>query len=842
MIKFATSKKKVKSSIPELILDTICCWFITSAFVPLLFNQFIDFSLSTTLIASGLVLVLIAAVTRIKWVLPAVLGAGILGGTGYLLITKKMAWFFTYARGFIFWLMADMNAANKTYANDVGFAIVQVFLCIGVSLAVFIIIRAFHTVFPIILVSAGVYLYALLYGYRDFNLMSLMFLVAGVLPIVSVNFYTKRKMFRFIGKSVIKSISPNWKVQLTAIVLCSVSLLSSFFVVPADTSSLTTRDAANSVADIQSATNLFTKEQIASKYKNLGKLNLQRYSAIGGALFADDEESGEPFNDEVIAYVYGATAPATYLKSAVYEVYDGKMWRSDFSKAYRLGSPFFRDEQAQAFNSYATTSQKLISMLGGILTTRAISVELAKPASKLPVTCGLASFAEKSESKIPVLYNELSEIFSFKEQEAGFKYDLVYNEATINLVKIAEIAEVTKNIPDANLDDKEFVAKYTDLPDNFPLSVVNHAKKLTAESTSDFQSIGMLLQYLCDSKYFKYTNSSSLRAATSTELSFQLLSQKKGNSVYYATALATMARSLGIPSRLVAGYRVAPASSSTALSVSKWNDNLGAFEVSADDAFTWTECYLRGIGWVSFYPFPIASSAVSSGKENNDSLDHNGDDGPAFEEQTEPPKEDEIKEDEEKKDKFRFVFDWKYLIYALAFVAAIAVLLLIRSMFMGFASSLPSVRRRFRHKSNQAEYYYWDLCNQLKALKQPITNADTSKTILARLPDFEQINTLSEALEIIDRERFARRYTPSDAEIEVIASANRAVEIYLKSKCGKWRYFLYRRYLRGSKTTFVLSDTFYTISQGFRKIGLAIRKFFAKIKTKISKIADKFEG
>jgi transglutaminase-like putative cysteine protease len=65
----------------------------------------------------------------------------------------------------------------------------------------------------------------------------------------------------------------------------------------------------------------------------------------------------------------------------------------------------------------------------------------------------------------------------------------------------------------------------------------------------------------------------------------------EGYCTYYATAMATMLRSLGVPARLAAGF-----------SQGEWNDALGQYVVKENDAHTWVEVYFPNYGWIEFEP------------------------------------------------------------------------------------------------------------------------------------------------------------------------------------------------------------------------------------------------
>jgi hypothetical protein len=72
-----------------------------------------------------------------------------------------------------------------------------------------------------------------------------------------------------------------------------------------------------------------------------------------------------------------------------------------------------------------------------------------------------------------------------------------------------------------------------------------------------------------------------------------LFRDKEGVCEQYVTALVVMARTLGIPARLVTGY-----------GSGVYNQLTGYYEVRASDAHSWAEVYFPSYGWVPFDPTP----------------------------------------------------------------------------------------------------------------------------------------------------------------------------------------------------------------------------------------------
>jgi hypothetical protein len=70
-----------------------------------------------------------------------------------------------------------------------------------------------------------------------------------------------------------------------------------------------------------------------------------------------------------------------------------------------------------------------------------------------------------------------------------------------------------------------------------------------------------------------------------------ILGGRSGTPEQYATLLALVARTLGVPARVVTGFKVTPPNGAIALTA-------GQYEVTTADAWSWTEIPIVGVGWV----------------------------------------------------------------------------------------------------------------------------------------------------------------------------------------------------------------------------------------------------
>jgi transglutaminase-like putative cysteine protease len=97
-------------------------------------------------------------------------------------------------------------------------------------------------------------------------------------------------------------------------------------------------------------------------------------------------------------------------------------------------------------------------------------------------------------------------------------------------------------------------------------------------------------------KYLRKTYGYTLelpQTESSQPLADFLFRRRKGHCEYFASAMAVMLRTIGIPSRVVTGF-----------AGGVFNPISGWYVVRASDAHSWVEAYLPHLGWTTFDPTP----------------------------------------------------------------------------------------------------------------------------------------------------------------------------------------------------------------------------------------------
>ena len=93
-----------------------------------------------------------------------------------------------------------------------------------------------------------------------------------------------------------------------------------------------------------------------------------------------------------------------------------------------------------------------------------------------------------------------------------------------------------------------------------------------------------------------------LPSAVTDPLAHFLFVRKKGHCEYFASAMAVMLRTLGIPSRVVTGFQSGV-----------YNPMTGEQVVRASDAHSWVEAWITGRGWTTFDPTPPDPGSAGAG-------------------------------------------------------------------------------------------------------------------------------------------------------------------------------------------------------------------------------------
>ncbi|MFN2144382.1 MAG: transglutaminase-like domain-containing protein [Anaerolineales bacterium] len=132
--------------------------------------------------------------------------------------------------------------------------------------------------------------------------------------------------------------------------------------------------------------------------------------------------------------------------------------------------------------------------------------------------------------------------------------------------------------------------RYLQLPADLPDEVRVLGESFATQYQDPFSRARAIESFL---REFPYTLDVPTPPADKDVVGYFLFDLQEGYCDYFATAMAVLARSAGLPARVVGGY-----------ATGTYQEEEHLFTVTAAEAHTWVEVYFVGIGWVEFEPTP----------------------------------------------------------------------------------------------------------------------------------------------------------------------------------------------------------------------------------------------
>ncbi|MGW2226316.1 transglutaminase TgpA family protein [Streptomyces formicae] len=161
-------------------------------------------------------------------------------------------------------------------------------------------------------------------------------------------------------------------------------------------------------------------------------------------------------------------------------------------------------------------------------------------------------------------------------------------------VKSLIVEPTAEQLADAPAPPPDLAREFTKVPDSLPGVVANTARKVTKGAANPYEQAVKLQDYFASDGGFTYNT--QVRAGSGPAAIGRFLEQKEGFCVHFSFAMASMARTLGIPARVAVGFT--PGSSQAD----------GSMSVGLRDAHAWPELYFEGVGWTRFEPTPTRGS------------------------------------------------------------------------------------------------------------------------------------------------------------------------------------------------------------------------------------------
>jgi hypothetical protein len=245
--------------------------------------------------------------------------------------------------------------------------------------------------------------------------------------------------------------------------------------------------------------------------------------------------------------------------------------------------------------------------------------------------------------------------------------------------------------------------------------------------------------------------------------------------------MVAMAREVGIPSRLAAGFVTVPNKKGTSQLV------------DLSSPYAWVECYIPNVGWMTFDPSPNNYHSIGFAQQD---VAPAGDDDD----------KDTDKKEEEKKEEIKKVagtnLKWStslnVALIVICSLTALAIILIVSHILSSQSYyKLGRVRKRFKSTEKQARYYYADILRQFMWLGYRLKRGQTMRENTQKVCEIlhpDNAEKLNGAIAIIEAMLYGEEL-PTDDQIEQISAARDMLERIIKYRTNFFSYAIERRLL-----------------------------------------------
>lgn len=296
---------------------------------------------------------------------------------------------------------------------------------------------------------------------------------------------------------------------------------------------------------------------------------------------------GGPANPEDTPVMQVRTSGRTLLRGTIKNEYDGHAWADSTSgRRYLYVNPRFYALRRDLFDQKRPSDAIRAQLPAGETITVLMRADAA---STLYLT---QRFSALSGHDIVPYFSPASEVFGTRSLAFGDSYTFTGLRLSGDTPGIREAVLAAAHHSDAYADTVR--ADYLALPDGVETGVYALAGQITQDAQTDFERAAALCAYLRSA--YPYTLAQNVPPAGRDFVSWFLLDEQQGYCTSFATAMAVMARMVGLPARYIEGYAAVPDSDSVA-------------RVTQQQAHAWVEIYFSGFGWLPFDPTPGTNDA-----------------------------------------------------------------------------------------------------------------------------------------------------------------------------------------------------------------------------------------
>ena len=297
---------------------------------------------------------------------------------------------------------------------------------------------------------------------------------------------------------------------------------------------------------------------------------------------------GNPNLTNDIVFTLTSNDNSQYLQSLSFDTYNGRTWSNSPSASFDLKQGDYAYDNA--------TDLRIVHQHVTVVNP---------PGESLPYLFGASQIASSDQAaqvvKRKVDGSTITWLRANGRLAAGNQYNVTSYVSDADISTL-ESVPLPKNAPSYTYNpgrpdltppltyfDPSILHTYLQLPSHLDPSIKTLALSVTSGAKTMYDMAVDLENYLRSN--YSYNTNISLPPGQEGVSWFLFRSGKQGFCNYFATTMAVMARELGMPARVVAGY-----------TAGKPDPKTHQLVVRGSDAHAWTQIYFAGYGWVNFEP------------------------------------------------------------------------------------------------------------------------------------------------------------------------------------------------------------------------------------------------
>lgn len=289
---------------------------------------------------------------------------------------------------------------------------------------------------------------------------------------------------------------------------------------------------------------------------------------------------GERSQRKVFSYTTSSPAARGPLRTGTLYDFDGRAWTPPASRAEAVadGTILWPGAYTGDVLAPVTLALRTEEMHGSVLPVPLDPRTVARPGS---------SNSYDVDRDVVVTSPDLS---------SGDEAAVVFHprDLSADVLRLAATPPAAASVPEGDRAAVDAAYEIADTPGAADLAAM--AGEIVGEAATDYDRAVALQDFLRSDPRFSYTL--EVPSQTSQDAVLDFLADGRGYCVQFATAMVSLARSLGMPARLAVGYLPG-------------RSERNRYVVRGRDAHAWPEIYFVGAGWVRFEPTPGTQSGLA---------------------------------------------------------------------------------------------------------------------------------------------------------------------------------------------------------------------------------------